>query len=141
MRPGLAQLPLRLAGAIVLSIGLAHLALPTLGYRQTELGDLRPEVHHHFVDLGAYAIAAFLISFGLFSLLLTFRRPSVESVVFTGLMTVVWAYRSILELIFPTELGLFFVDSPHILLVAALGLLAGLYGLATTQGLRRLADV
>ncbi|MBX2801746.1 MAG: hypothetical protein KTR31_28970 [Myxococcales bacterium] len=123
---------LRLAGCVVLSIGAAHLVMPTWGYDSEVVGALAPEVKAHFHDLGTYAIGVFLIAFGALSLAFS-RRPSAEGALFCAVMVAVWSIRLLLELLFPVELALFRVPAPHAPLLGVVGTLCVLYALAAVR--------
>lgn len=128
------SIPLRVAGSIVLCIGLAHLAMPTWGYDPAVAEAFTAQSRAHFYDLGTYAIGSFLIALGTLSLAFS-RRPSPEAATYCVAMTVLWSTRFGLELLFPVDLSLFFVARPHPVLAVVIGLLAVLYGVAAV-GLR-----
>lgn len=130
---GLTNTATRIAGLLVLAIGLAHFLLPTLGYAPADLAAIPEAQREHFVYLGTYSIAFFLLGFAVMTLLADRNDPGRPMTVFLGLMTVVWFARLALELIYPVELPLFFVEEPHpmlipVLLVISTGYLIGFLG-------------
>lgn len=131
-------LALRIAGAMVLAIGLAHIAMPTHGYAPSVAAGLSAQEKAHFYDLATYAIASFLIAFGGMSLFLSYRRASLEAAAFSGLMLLVWAVRLGLELLYPVDFALFFVTEPHLGLIGALTALVILYAVATGRLIKTL---
>lgn len=125
--PLLANLATRFAGLMALAIGIAHFFMPSLGYAPDDLAAIPAPQRAHFVFLGTYAIAFFLLAFAVMTLLANRETPSPLMTVFLGLMVVVWPARLILELIYPVELFLFFTDDPHPLLLTALALICAAY--------------
>lgn len=115
------------AGAIVACIGIAHLLLPTWGYDPAQIASMSPRAHAHFLDLGTYAIASFLLAFGALSIAYSRAPARLEARLFCRVMTVVWIARLALELRYPVDLSLFSVANPHPPLVAVLIGIVGLY--------------
>ncbi|MCI5077175.1 hypothetical protein [Oricola sp.] len=130
------NLATRVAGMMVLAIGLAHFALPTLGYATADLAVIPDAQREHFVFLGTYSIAFFLISFAVMTLFARLETPRREMTVFLGLMVVVWTARLVLELIYPVELPLFFVPKPHPMLIVTLTIIALGYAVGFAGHLR-----
>lgn len=124
---GLTNIATRISGLLVLAIGLAHFVLPTLGYSAADLEAIPALQRDHFVYLGTYSIAFFLVSFGVMTLLADRHAPNRPITVFLGLMVIVWCARLVLELLYPVELSLFFVPKPHPMLIATLTVIAAGY--------------
>ncbi len=127
------------SGFIVLMIGLAHFLMPSLGYAPDALRAIPEPQRDHFVFLGTYAIGTFLVAFGVLTLLSDPRRGSVFETTFFGLMVIVWVVRLVLELLYPVNLSLFFLDEPHYILLAAitivlLGYVVGFADRASSAG-------
>ena len=122
-----------IAGSIVLMIGLAHTIMPSVGYDPSVAASLSSQTRAHFYDLGTYAIASFLIAFGVLSLILSVRGRARDAAVFAAVMSVVWAVRFVLELRFPVDLRLFFVEDPHVGLAVVVAVVASLYAASTVR--------
>ncbi len=116
----LANIALKTSGLIVLAVGLAHFAMPTLGYAPEVIAAVPEDQRDHFVYLGTYAIGMFLVSFAIMTLLVDPTHTDGLHRIFLGLMVMVWGTRIVLELIYPVKLSLFFLSNPHPVLVAAL---------------------
>lgn len=104
--------------------------MPSFGYTAEALAAVPELQRDHFVYLGTYAIGTFLVAFGILTLLSDPRHQSTMETAFWGLMIIVWGTRLVLELIFPVNLPLFFLNEPHLPLLAAfvlilLGYIAG----------------
>lgn len=130
MKTIMALLP-RVAGFLVLAIGLAHFVMPSLGYAPDALAAIPDAQRDHFVYLGTYAIGTFLVTFGILTLLSGHGQHGRLETAFFGLMVFVWGARLVLEFIYPVDLSLFFLDEPHLPLAGAvfvilLGYMAGL---------------
>lgn len=126
---GIANLATRLAGMIVLAIGLAHIFLPEFGYATADLVAVPDPQREHFVLLGTYAIASFLLTFAVMTLLADRNSTSVQTTIFLGLMTVVWGVRIALEIIYPVRLALFGISSPHPALLVVTAIVCGAYAI------------
>jgi len=117
---GLTNAATRISGLLVLMIGLVHFALPTLGYAPDALAAIPEAQRAHFVYLGTYSIAFFLISFAVMTLMADRTAPNHAITAFLGVMVVVWGARFVLELLYPVDLSLFFVANPHPMLMVTL---------------------
>lgn len=62
-----AKLALWMGGTIPFAIGIAHMFMPTWGFSTEVLAEFSEPVRAHFVDLALYAIASFLLAFGILS--------------------------------------------------------------------------
>ena len=123
----------RLAGALITPIGLAHFAMPTLGYRAADLAAIPAAQRAHFVDLGTYAIGSFLLAFAALAFVAAREITAPMARAFVAIMALVWAGRFALELVFPTRLGLFILDAPSPVLASFIALIAGLFALAALR--------
>lgn len=116
----MANFALRISGLMVLLIGAAHFAMPSLGYAPDVIAAVPTAQRDHFVYLGTYAIGTFLICFAVLTLLIDPARTDRTQRVFLGLMVIVWGARILLELAYPVTLSLFFLSYPHPVLMSAL---------------------
>ena len=126
------------AGLNALIIGIVHFALPGYGYRAADLAEIPLLQREHFVYLGTYAIGSFLIAFGVMTLRFARGPASGDAALFFGLMSGVWALRTVLELLYPVALPLFVVATPHpaLLTTTALVTLAYLWAFAAVMRAR-----
>ena len=129
---------LKVSGFMILMIGTAHFFMPSLGYDADTIASIPALPRDHFVYLGTYAIGTFLISFAIMTLLVPISKPSRADIIFLGLMAAVWLIRMFLEMIYPVELSLFFIDNPHPVLLATIAFIFVSYALAFLKSLRRL---
>ncbi|GGN65811.1 hypothetical protein GCM10010112_27600 [Actinoplanes lobatus] len=124
---------LRLAGTLVLAIGIGHAFLPTLGYPIAATDGMSPEAKDHFYYLGTYAIGTFLLGFAVLSFIYS-TRPSP---VFSTTMAAVWTMRLALEYAYPADVPIFLLQRPHTLIAPMLAIIAAAYTTATLAGLAR----
>jgi hypothetical protein len=123
----LATIALRLAGALVLAIGLGHVFMPTIGYAPEATVDMSTETKDHFYYLGTYAICAFLLSFGVLAFWFSRDVRSRDARFFAAVMTAVWSARLALELRYPVAVRLFVLDHPHPVLLAVIGVIVAAF--------------
>ena len=133
----LINVALTVSGLMVLAIGLAHFAMPSLGYAPEVIAAVPDAQRDHFVYLGTYAIGTFLVSFGVMTMLVDPMRADGMHRAFLGLMVMVWGARIVLEVIYPVTLSLFFVSHPHPALIVALLVIWAGYALAFVVSLLR----
>lgn len=124
---------LRLAGALVLTIGIGHAFLPTLGYPTSTTDAMSPTVKDHFYYLGTYAIGTFLLGFAVLSFIYS-TRPSL---VFSTTMAAVWTTRLALEFAYPVDVQIFLLQRPHTVIAPVLAIIAAAYTTAAIVGLTR----
>lgn len=116
----------QMAAAVVLAIGVGHLAMPKFGYHAADLSGLTPSVRAHFVDLGTYAIGIFLAAFAGLTWVVSREQPTRITYIFYAVMLAVWMVRLGLEFAFPVDLPIFFLGHPHpVLLVVLSGITLG----------------
>lgn len=125
---------LTIGGLIAGMIGFAHLFMPTLGYDPAVPSAMAPAVRAHFYDLGTYAISGFLLSFAALSLYFG-RSCDIRSArAVCSVFALFWTARTLLELRYPVELQIFFLRSPHGVLLAVISFLAVNYSTAAIAG-------
>jgi hypothetical protein len=134
----LLQIGLRLGGIITLSIGLAHLFFPSVGYDRAIADGMPPAIRDHFYYLATYAIAAFLLSLGAISVLFSWLRHLPSAITIACVLAVLWSARFVLELAYPVEVGLFVMSRPSSLILPTIGLLAILYTVAVLTNVSKL---
>jgi hypothetical protein len=124
---------LRVAGALMLAIGLGHTVMPTLGYPDAVPAAMEPATRDHFYYLGTYAIGAFLLGFAA----LTFahsRRPPAP--VFAVIMAAVWTVRLVLEVVYPVDIQIFALERPTTVITPVLGAIVAAFAVAAASSLR-----
>lgn len=117
-------------------IGLAHFLMPTFGYDPAVPAEMSARYTAHFFYLGTYAIGGFLVASGVISLYTSELADTSTAALFAGLMTLVWGWRTALEVIYPVDLRLFVLDRPTVVLLPTLAALTIVYA-ATSVGLWR----
>lgn len=118
-------------GALILTIGIAHLFMPSIGYASHDLSAIPEPQRSHFVYLGTYAIGVFLLAMGGLTVYMALQTATKAATVFFGAMAAVWTGRWVLEFLFPVNLRLFFVDDPHAVLRVVIGVIAVAYCIVT----------
>ena len=121
---------LRLGGGIILLIGLGHIAMPTMGYPPDIVSGWSAAAIDHFYYLATYFICAALISIGGLSLAFASLVPSAASALFAAAMAGLWAVRLALEMLYPVDVPIYFVDSPHGTITLAVAVAAASYAAA-----------
>jgi len=124
---------LRLAGALVLAIGVGHAFLPTLGYPTSATDGMSRAAEDHFYFLGTYAIGTFLLAFAA----LSFIHSTRPSLAFSTAMAAVWIARLALEFAYPVDVQIFLLRHPHPPIAAMLAIIATAYTTASIAGLAR----
>jgi hypothetical protein len=125
---------LTIGGLITCLIGLAHVFLPSIGYDSTIPHSMPPAVSAHFYYLGTYAICAFLLSFGFLSLYFSRNAQAPHTLVVCSIFALFWASRTALEILYPVNLSLFFLTTPHVVLLPVIAFLALTYTVAAFAG-------
>lgn len=119
-----AQLSLLFGGIWVCFIGIGHIFMPTLGYDRQVPMSMSKEVSEHFYYLGTYAICSFLISLGIISIYVSrLQQPGILKF-FAGLFSFLWIGRTIMEVVYPVKLKLFFLSDPTSVLLPVISLIA-----------------
>src|SRR5438105_2437437 len=113
----LLQLSLRLGGAITVTIGVAHLFFPSVGYETTVRDGMSQPIQDHFYYLATYAIAAFLVALGAISLFFSRLDHLPSAVTVACVLALMWSARVVLELAYPVQVPLFHVLRPSNLIL------------------------
>jgi hypothetical protein len=127
MFQALANAGLRVAGLATLAIGIAHFFLPRLGYDASVPASMNATTAAHFYYLGTYAIGGFLCAFGVLSLGVSKLKNDFAAGAFATVMAAVWAWRTVLEIVYPVNLQLFFLAKPTVVLLPIIAALALIY--------------
>ena len=134
MKPGrFLQLALLIGGVLTAVIGVGHIFMPTLGYDASIPSAMAPAVRDHFYYLGTYAICAFLLSFAFLSLYASRTATSRFARVVCSTLALFWVVRAILEVRYPVDVRIFFLKTPHTVLLPVICFLAALYSLAALE--------
>lgn len=123
-------------GVITLVIGVAHIFMPTVGYAQTIPEEMSKEVSDHFYYLGTYAICAFLLTLGSLSVYFSKLENTKNSLVLSFILALLWIVRTLLEIIYPVNLSLFILESPHVPLLTVMVFLSTIYSIGFISGYR-----
>ncbi|MCU7921030.1 MAG: hypothetical protein KZQ95_22125 [Candidatus Thiodiazotropha sp. (ex Epidulcina cf. delphinae)] len=99
------------AGIIEVAVGLLHFAMPSFAYQAKGFSLLQPD-EISFVTLVIFAVGILLVAFG--SLTIIFSRK-VESIIevlyyYVVIKTILWVGRVVLELLYPVNLSMFYVE-------------------------------
>lgn len=139
MTRALTTVSLRMAGGLLLLIGVGHMFMPEWGYAPSAVAGMSDLVEEHFYHLGTYAIGSFLLAFGIMSFVHA-RQPGSESTLaFTAVMGLVWVFRVALEFHYPVRVRIFMLHNPHPVLAPFLILIAGCFGVAAWGSWRALS--
>lgn len=111
---------LRVGGGIIFLIGLGHIFMTTYGYPPEITALWENEIKDHFYYLATYYICGSLLVLGTLSLLLSFRKPDLFSFYFSLCLTLLWALRFALEIIYPVSVPIYFLNYPHPVLLVTL---------------------
>lgn len=127
---------LRVAGGLLLLIGIGHMFMPEWGYAPSAIAGMSNLVAEHFYFLGTYAIGSFLLAFGIMSFVHARQPDSQSTLAFATVMALLWALRVALEFQYPVRLSIFGLQNPHPVLLPILITIAGCFGVAA-YGSRR----
>jgi hypothetical protein len=116
-----------IGGLLTAMIGIGHIFMPTLGYDRSVSMAMEPAIREHFYYLGTYAICAFLLSLAFLSIYFSRIEYSRASLVVGSVLAVLWIARAILEFIYPVEIRIFFLQTPHGVLLSVVVFLAFIY--------------
>ena len=129
LRPALA-----VGGLITGLIGIGHIFMPVFGYDGAVPLSMPPAERAHFYYLGTYAICGFLLSFAVLSLHFA-RSDQVRAArAVCAVLALFWTGRAILEVLYPVDLRLFVLASPHTVLLPVIGFLALTYAAGAISG-------
>ena len=100
-----------LAGVIEILVGLLHFVMPYFAYQSHGFQMLNTN-EINFVTLVIYAVGILLVAFGSVSILLAQYTQSMQKIILYYLIikSVLWMARVVLELIYPVNLNMFFVE-------------------------------
>jgi hypothetical protein len=121
---------LRLAGVLVLAIGIGHAFLPTLGYPASATAGMTHATKDHFYYLGTYSIGTFLLAFAVLSFLSSNRPARAFSIV----MAVVWTTRLALEVVYPVNVQISLLQHPTQVIEPLVAIIAAAYLTASIAG-------
>lgn len=114
-------------GICVTLIGIMHIFMPAMGYENTIPLSMPGEVSNHFYYLGTYAICTFLLTLGFLSIYASrIHHPDVSFVICSA-FSLLWISRTVLEIIYPVRLKLFFLSVPTVVLLPLIILIATVY--------------
>jgi hypothetical protein len=123
-----------LGGLSMVAVGIMHIFLPTFGYSPEVVARLGPALADHFYYLATYALCAFFLTQGAFSLWLAGRPPFLAGLMAAAALALWWWWRLILEVLYPVKVTLFGVEDPTRILIPAIMLAAAGYTLALVSG-------
>lgn len=124
---------LLVGGLLTAMIGIGHIFMPAAGYDSSVPLAMEPAIREHFYYLGTYAICTFLLSLGFLSIYFSrFEYPR-ASLVVGSVLAVLWVARAILEFIYPVEVRIFFLATPHSVLLPIILFLAVIYTISALK--------
>ena len=102
---------LLVAGVIEIAVGLLHFGMPYFAYQSAGFMGL-DSAEINFVTLIIYAVGILLIAFGCVTVLFGRQIKSTLNILTSYLVIKIalWAGRVLLELIYPVELSMFYID-------------------------------
>ncbi len=102
---------LLVAGIVEVVVGLLHFVMPFFAYQSKGFSLLQPN-EINFVTLVIFAVGIFLVAFGGLTILFSRMMESMIEVLYyyVVIKTVLWAGRLVLELLYPVNLSMFYVD-------------------------------
>ncbi len=121
------RLSLLVGGVLILLIALMHAFLPEFGYPSYISEQMPAEVSGHFYFLGTYAIGSFLLTLSFLSFYFSLSAPSQTAFVFALSQVVLWSLRTVLEIIYPVTVPIFFLAEPTILILPAVAMIVFVY--------------
>jgi len=124
---------LLIGGLLTAMIGIGHIFMPTVGYDSAVPQAMEPAIREHFYYLGTYAICAFLLSLAFLSIYFSRLEYPRASLVVGSVLAVLWVARAILELIYPVEIRIFFLKTPHGVILLVTVFLAFIYSISAIR--------
>ncbi|WP_428739060.1 hypothetical protein [Sulfurimonas sp.] len=102
---------LLVAGIIEIVVGLLHFAMPSFAYQSKGFSLLQPD-EISFVTLVIFAVGILLVAFGSLTMLLSQKVKSTIEVLYYYVLiqTVLWIGRVVLELLYPVNLRMFYIE-------------------------------
>ena len=113
---------------LILVVAVGHVFMPLYGYEPSVVAGLPPRVADHFYYLGTWAICSFLFFVAAISFLMSWPAGRMRDAqglrLRFGLLSVgLWGVRLLLELVYPVDLNIYFLDHPHRSLTVVLSLI------------------
>jgi hypothetical protein len=133
-KPKSLQYALLAGGITTTMIGTAHIFMPTFGYADDIPKEMSKEVGNHFYYLGTYAICGFLLTLGGLSIYFSKLENMKNSLVVSLFLALLWSLRAILEVIYPVDIPIFMLKTPHIPLLSVIIFLAFSYSIGCIGG-------
>jgi len=102
---------LLVAGIIEIAVGLLHFVMPFFAY-QAKGFSLLDTNEINFVTLVVFAVGILLVAFGAITILFSRNLESTIEVLYYYIVikTVLWTGRVVLELIYPVNLNMFYIE-------------------------------
>ena len=102
---------LLIAGIIEFAVGLLHFAMPAFAYRSKGFSLLRAD-EINFVTLLIFAVGILLMAFGWLTIFLSRKvEPLIEFIhIYVLIKIVLWSGRVFLEILYPVNLNMFYVE-------------------------------
>ncbi len=99
------------AGIIEIAVGLLHFAMPYFAYQTKGFSLLQPN-ETNFVTLVIFAVGILLVAFGSITILFSRKVESMIEVLYyyVVIKTILWIGRVALELLYPVNLSMFYVE-------------------------------
>jgi hypothetical protein len=119
-----------IGGLLTAMIGVDHIFMPTIGYDSSVSLEMEPAVGEHFYYLGIYVICTFLLSLAFLSIYFSRVEHPRASLVVGSVLVVLWVARAILELIYPVDIRISFLQTPHSVLLSVAIFLAFIYSIS-----------
>jgi hypothetical protein len=102
---------LMVAGIIEIAVGLLHFLMPPFAYQAKGFSLLQPD-EISFVTLAIFSVGILLVAFGSLTILFSRKVESMIEVLYYFLVikTILWIGRVALELLYPVNLSMFYVE-------------------------------
>ena len=99
------------AGTVEIFVGLLHFAMPYFIYQSNGFMHLT-NIESDFVLLVTYAVGILLVAFGVTTILLSTQINVITKLIFYYVLIqiVLWIARIILELLYPLQLNMFYIE-------------------------------
>ena len=102
---------LLLAGIIEILVGFLHFFMPYFLYQSSGFEQLN-SIESDYLLLVTYAVGVLLVAFGAITLLFAIKIDKLKEVIFYYLLIkiILWTARVILEILYPLELSMFYIE-------------------------------
>ena len=99
------------AGIIEIAVGLLHFSMPYFAYQTKGFSLLQPN-EINFVTLVIFAVGILLVAFGSITILFSRKLESMIEMLYyyVVIKTILWIGRVVLELLYPINLSMFYVE-------------------------------